>query len=301
MRTLKVETNIDKLKLCYVQPASFFESMLSSFNNTDNGILDFADFKLRLDVTERNQDNQIVKMIVSVQYDMDGNNNCLGEFEFSISGKYKGLCFFTFDNKALYTLFQFYEGNKYNVISFIEFVSAVLGLEFNNVTLAEICLDTNKNLIAAMRKYIKNYNEYEMFLNGNLVHDENRKIENYGEYYSRSRKKLSRQPTIYLPQKKQSGLALRIYNKSNELEGTQKEYIANWLGFGEQIIYRAEIIIRNTDLKQYCDSTNHDYNEMIQLLIDKEWRARVWADSVRRIIYFRSRNTGIEVELADML
>ena len=301
MRMLRAETNIDKLKLCYIQPASFFESLLSSFNNTDNGIIDYMEFRLHLDDTECNQDNQIVKMIVSVQYDMDGNNNCLGEFEFSLTGKYKGLCFFTFNNEALYTLFQHYEGIKYNVISFIEFVTAVLGLEFNNVTLAEICLDTNKNLIAALRKYIMDYKGYEMFLNGNLVHDEYRKLENYGEYFSRSRKKLSRQPTLYLHQKKQSGLALRVYNKSAELEGSQKDYITNWLGFGGQTIYRAEITIRNTEIRQYCDDTNHEYNEVIQLLIDKDWRDGVWADAVRRIIYFRSRTTGEEVELGDIL
>jgi len=124
-------------------------------------------------------------------------------------------------------------------------------------------MDTNKNLIATLRKYIKDYKGYEMFLNGNLVHDEYRKLENYGEFYSRSRKKLNRQPTLYLRQKKQSGLALRVYNKSAELEGSQKDYITNWLGFGGQTIYRAEITIRNTEIRQYCDDTNHEYNEVI--------------------------------------
>lgn len=303
MKPLRMETNIDKLKVCYIQPAPLFNSLRDAFTCSDNNILDYSEFQLQLDHTELNPDNQVIKMVVSVHYYMDGASHRLGEFEFSVSGKYKGLCFFTFENKALYTLFEYVEGSKYNVVGFIIYVADQLGLEFNNVTLAELCMDTNKNLITALRKYIKDYEGYDMFLNGNLVHDKDRKLENYGEYFSRSRHKISRQPTLYLHQKKQCGLGLKIYNKTNEIIETSssKDYIKDWLGYGNQTIYRAELTIRNTDFRDFCSLTGEENGSLLLLLTSPEWRNKLWAYSVNRIIYFRSKKDGKEVELADML
>ncbi len=303
MKPLRMETSIDKLKVCYIQPAPLFNSLSDAFASSDNNILDYLEFQLQLDHTELNPDNQVIKMVVSVHYYMDGASHRLGEFEFSASGKYKGLCFFTFDNKALYTLFECVEGSKYNVVGFIIYVADQLGLEFNNVTLTEICMDTNKNIIAALRKYIKDYEGYDMFLNGNLVHDKDRKLENYGEYYSRSRKKISRQPTLYLHQKKQYGLGLKIYNKTIEIKeaSCSKDYITDWLGYGKQTIYRAELTIRNTDLRDFCSLTGEDNGSLLLQLTSPEWRNKLWAYSVYRIIYFRSKKDGKVIELADML
>ena len=303
MKPLRMETNIDKLKVCYIQPAPLFNSLSDAFASSNNNILDYSEFQLQLDHTELNPDNQVIKMVASVHYYMDGSSHRLGEFEFSVSGKYKGLCFFTFDNKALYTLFEYNQGVKCNVIGFIFYVTEQLGLEFNNVTLAEICMDTNKNIITAIRKYIKDYEEYDMFLNGNLVHDKDRKLENYGEYYSRSRKKICRQPTLYLHQKKQYGLGLKIYNKTIEIKeaSCSKDYIKDWLGYGNQTIYRAELTIRNTDFRDFCSLTGEENGSLLLLLTSPEWRNKLWAYSVNRIIYFRSKKDGTDVELADML
>ena len=302
MRALKVQTNLDKLKLCYIQPQGLFENLRDGFLSSAN-FLEYDEFQMQLDRTILNTDQEIIGMEVSAHYELDGINHCLGLFEFSISGKYKNYCFFTFDNKSFYTLFQIFYGKKQNVVGFIEYIAERIGLRFNNVTTAEICLDTNSNLIASLRKYIKDFEGYEMFLNGNLVHDEDRKLDNYGEYYSRSRRKMNRQPTIYLSQKRRGGLSLRIYNKTSELKeaSPEKEYISSWLEFGNQTIYRAELTIHNTDLQAFCEMMRFDNDALIQLLISPEWRNKLWAYSVKRIIYFRSRLDGTEIELADML
>lgn len=301
MKSLKIETNIDKLKLCYIQPIGFFENLKESFLKTDKRILNYSNYHLFLEETENNAENEIVKMLVSVNYTMDDMSHRLGRFEFSITGKYTGFCFFTFENKTFYTLYEKIMDYKYNTMLFIETVTEDLGLKFNNVTLCEICLDTNKNLISALRRYIKNYDEYEMFLNGNLVREEDRTLDNYGEYFTRSRKKMNRQPTLYLHQKKQSGLALKVYNKSKELEESGKDYINKWLDFGNQTIFRAELTIRNTDLREYCNQTRDEQENLISLLSYNKWRNQLWAYSVRRLIYFRSRVTGDEIGLIDML
>ena len=302
MKALRVETNLDKLKICYTQPAGLFQNLRDTFLQSGD-TLAFVEYNLQLDHTVLNLDQEVIGMEVSVHYELDGINHRLGFYEFSISGKYRNFCFFTFDNSAFYTLYQIYYGEKQSVVGFIEYISEQIGLEFNNITLAEICLDTNRNLIASLRKYIKDYEGFEMFLNGNLVHDKDRKLDNYGEYYSRSRRKLNRQPTIYLGQKKRGGLSLRLYNKTSELKeaSPEKEYISTWLDFGKQTIFRAELTIHNTDLQDFCDMIGYDKYALIQLLITPEWRNKLWAYSVKRILYFRSRIDGTEIELADML
>ena len=211
MMAVRAQTNIDKLKVCYIQPVGLFDELLEAFRISGN-IMDCVEYQLHLDRTNMSADDEISEMEVSVLYEMDGKKHRLGEYEFSTTGKYKGYCFFTFDNKAFYTLFQVFYGEKQNVVGFIEYISDQLGLKFNNITMAEVCLDTNRNLIANLRKYIKDYEEYEMFLNGNIVRDQDRKLDNYGEFYSRSRRRICRHPTIYLSQKKRSGLGLRIYD-----------------------------------------------------------------------------------------
>ena len=118
-----------------------------------------------------------------------------------------------------------------------------LGLAFNNITEIEVALDTETNIIYRLRKLIKDVENYDMYLNGRKV-EEGTLLCNYGEYYERSREKLSRCPTLYFKQSKDTDMALKVYDKAKELEerspGKASRY-HNWIGWSDtNRIYRAE-------------------------------------------------------------
>ena len=180
------------------------------------------------------------------------------------------------------------------------YIADVLELDLNDFTELEIACDVNHNVVAKVRKLIKDYKNYDMFVNGNRITDENRIIENYGEYFSRSRKKLSKQPTLYFTKKKKGSPILRIYNKTREINevSKEKEYITQWDGFGNQDIYRIEINVRNEFYKDFADSirSDEDYshawgdiNTQDTLLGIEAFRSKIWQFFCDRGVYFRKK------------
>lgn len=307
MRAKLGKISIDRLKLCYRHNHELFDYLISEFNlngkSENERTIDFYDFLLVL-LDHEEEDDKTVKMIVAADFFMDGEMHRLGNFEFSVVGMYRQYCFFEFTNKSLYTPFSVMNGNKSNVMCFIDYIADTLHLEFNNVTLAELAFDSNVNIIARLRKTIKDIHGFDMFLNGSMVKDSKCRLNNYGEYYSRSRERITKQPTIYFKQAKDTGLSMRIYNKSRQMQESELaklNYIPDWLDFGEQQIYRAEITIRNTDIADFCTRTGHDKDGALYMLMSEDWRAQLWQDSTHRLMFFRDKHTGEDIELIDLL
>ena len=104
-------------------------------------------------------------------------------------------------------------------------------MELNNVTQIDLALDSNINFISKITHAIKNYEAYDMYLNGKKITDPNEKLPNYGVFHGASRKRLESLPTLYLSQvKKETGLSMRIYDKTKEL--------------AEQSLYKKELPIQ---------------------------------------------------------
>ena len=179
-----------------------------------------------------------------------------------------------------------------------------MGLTFNNISTLEIAKDSTRNYVAATQKYIRNYADYEMFENGHIVRDETATIPNYVKAYSSSRKKMSRQPTLYFRHKEQGGPQLKIYDKRKEMEDKERaklDYLPQWLEFGETApIYRAEITIRNRDIREYMARVGVVGEEAMSILSSTERLADMWRYETDRLLYFRDRATGEYIHLADL-
>ena len=304
----RLNFNVDKKRQCYNQPQGLFEQ-ISQFTN--DKYIDYGDFALHIidDGRGENSDKEPIKIKANV---ILADGTLLGDFVFHNSAQYDGRCFFSFANAALYEQTISMHGEKYNHQSDIEYIADVLGLELNNYTEIELACDVNFNVIAKVQKLVKNYEEYDMIVNGKRIADENRKIEGFGEYFGRSRVKRDKYPTLYFKQANSDGLELKIYDKSKEIkeENPQKEYIEVWNDFGSQKVFRLELTIRNEQYKKWLEYVRTgsagvmrewgDFEASEGLLMLGSYKCPLWQFGADRLVYWRHRGTNEVVSLLDV-
>lgn len=298
----KYDISIDRLKICYKTNPYLWDFLKNDSN------LHFPDFKLINQEEEDEKGRERKSRTFNV---VMNDGRLLGEFTINNSNLANGeYAWFEFANSALYSnesLNDLYP--RSNCLVYVTVVADSLHLKFNNVTSLEIAIDTNWNVINKVRKLIHNHNEYDMFTCGNIVKDPNRTIEDYMEIYSRSRNKLSKRPTLYFKQRQENSVALKIYDKSRELEekGNYKEYIRDWLNFESNDIFRLEIKLRKDDFKhfakqEWCDIRWNDLSEVLGALIhDNKYVSALWIFNARRLLYFRNKETKEYIYLEDLL
>lgn len=304
----RINFNVDKLKQCYKQPEGLFEELAKYPNNK---YLDYDGFKLHVVDNGRGENNDKPPIRIKTNVLLD-DGTLIGDFVFHASAQFDGKCFFTFANTALYEQTSLVEDTKYNHQSTIDYIATSIGLELNNFTEIEVAADVNFNVIAKVQKLVKDYENFDMIVNGKRVTDQNRKIEGYGEYFSRSRAKRDKYPTLYFSQAKNDGLELKIYDKSKEIieENPQKQYIIDWNDFGEQKIYRLELTIRNEQFKKWLDYVRTgdagvlrewgDFERSEGLLMLQAYKCPLWQFGADRLVYWRHRGTNEVVSLLDI-
>lgn len=306
----RINVNIDRLRLCYKQPQQLFTDITSVENGDE---IDCGDFRLRVLDNGRTADNELPPTNATVQIVFwDGSKDvAFGDLELNNSPKYQGKCFLSLNQPALYDCQgrDVCTGEKYNHLCYLPYITDTLGLQLNNITLLEIAADCNHNPVPAIRKYIRDYEHYDMIMNGKRVADERRKIDGYCEAYGSSRVRIDRYPTLYFAQSKADGLRMRVYNKSREIaEASGKKYEEAWNEYGDHAIYRVEVVIRNEDYRQWLSYIAPKVPEWgcleaaDALLMSEGYRTAIWLYATRRMLYFRPKGKRKEIiDLADII
>lgn len=304
----KWKINVDKLKICYLQPQHLWD-YLQNFKTNDFIYYDCFKMQIIDDGRGKNEDDNTNKPRTKIKCNVILDDNLLlGRFEFNNSAKYAGKCFFEFDNKALYTVANVYNGEKYNYITTIDYIEQQLHLEKNNITTVEIAMDCNFNVVNTIQKLIKDYENYTMYVNGSIINDESRKIENYGEYFQRSRKKRERYPTIYLNQAKENSPSIKMYNKQVEInEESGKEYIKEWNNM-HGTMYRVEITVKNEDFKKFLEVAGNEIDLWGEIdgtcvhLSTEQYKHLLFIYITERMVYFKRKSGNKEyITLNDII
>ena len=309
MKKFDCFVSIDKLRVCMNMPDGLYGYLKDHYTRhdrqTNNRILDEDDFTL----TFTEEEEQKMTATLDVR-DINGYYR-LGTFTFHDGAKYEGRAFFAFENSALYRIYmRQYNGEPINHICDFITVCEYYGLEFNNITELELAMDSNYNYIGKVRRMIKNVSRYDLYLNGRkVVNDET--LDGYGEYYSRSRTKLSKLPTLYFSQAKDTDMKMRIYDKATELTESsphKTEQLKEWLGWDDiSTLYRVEVVMHNTNVREFIgrygevlvgDSGEHC--NILNLLASEEFRLAMVLDSTNRMIYFRDKQTGNHISLVEV-
>ena len=295
MRT-KVSLNVDKLRLCFKQPDGLYDLLADcrtgDYLQRDSYVLHIVD-DLR---AETENDAQLQHITANVLLD---DNRLLGTFQFNYTMKYKGLCFFDFVNKALYDAESVSEKEKHNTLPYLDYVADDLGLTINSITKLEIAYDINNNVLARIRKMVRDYEHYDMFVNGKKIVDEKQRIEDYGEFFERSRLKLNKYPTLRVSQEKNQSPLLRIYNKSKEIESSGKNYVEEWNDFGKVPFYRIEISVNWQDYQKWISYAKEkgypeSWTELSltnTMLNSNEYKLSIWEFFANRLLYFRQKGS----------
>jgi hypothetical protein len=291
--------NVDKLKVCFNisnELYSYFsknQTRVDKINNTR--CLDEENFSLIF----FDEDETKMSAILNIK-DSDGYFK-LGTFIFNNGKKYKNLAFFSFENEALYSVYaKDTQGKSYNYISCLWYVIDYYEMTFNNVTTLELAFDSHFDFVTKIRKTIKNVDEYDLYLNGKKVND-NEILPGYGEYYSRNRLKLQL-PTLYFSQAKKSDMQMRVYNKTREIEEStpyKKEIYAQWLKWKTRdTIYRVEIVFHNTNIRDFFNRFSDklpkemiEHTNILNLLNLDDFRKLMFFDATDRIIYFKHKKS----------
>lgn len=296
----KSEFNIDYLKLCYRQPEGLFQEIASTEGNMV--------YRLNYDllIIERDELRILAKVLIPGM----GEPWALGTLTLNNGGAFGSRAFFEFQNRSLYEVLSWQPGQPpSNFIGLMEYVAEDLGLEFNNCTRIDIALDTTINVLARLRKRIRNAEELDMYLCRHKVTDPDAKLDGYGEFYASTRKHLLKRPEIIIGQAKEDGTRLKIYDKSRELQESRPDKTAryfDWLGEGwdqsKDHIFRVEVTIRNEDLKdmwpKFCKQLRAEELDMpfLTQVQSSKWLAWHFYEGLDSLIYFRDRETGQKVE-----
>jgi hypothetical protein len=309
IKNFKWAVNIDKLRVCLNMPENLYEYLHEHYSIYDelskSRILDEDDFNLVF----IDEDETAMTAVLNVK-DIDGYYR-LGTFTFSNSKKYKDKAFFSFENSALYRIYTRQPNSApQNHICDLLYVANFYGMTFNNVTELELAFDSTYNYIRTARNWIKDTENFDLYINGKKVKDAEL-LAGYGEYYARNRSKLSATPTLYFSQKKDTDMKMRVYDKSKELEenSPQKaEQVKEWFGWDDMSqLYRIEVVLHNTNVRDFFDRCREqlpdewtEYNNVLNLLCVPEFRLAMFLDSADRLIYFKHRRTRKKVSLVEV-
>lgn len=294
----KYKLNIDYLKLCYRQPDGIFDAIAGTLGDIFYG----DGYELR--ITER--DISILRAEVLIQH--DGELMSLGTLMLNNGSRFKGKAFFEYSNRAFYETSTMFP-DKANYIPYFDYIAGDLGLEYNNCTRVDIALDTNINVLARVKKNIRNHEGLDMYLCRHKVVDADEKLPGYGEYYASTRKRLIKRPEIIIEQAKDEGTRLKMYDKTRELvehRDDKADLYYSWLGEDwdreKDHICRVEVSIRNEDLKDIHDKCRGRFNPEMQDLpfwlqmTNEKWLAAYFYEGLSSLLYFRDRETGKKVE-----
>lgn len=292
---IKLNKNIDKLKLCYYQPNQLFERLLNRHSIDGEG---YSLFVLHDEREKKGKTPNHLCVNVHITT-TNGDLQNLGTFTFhNQQSDFEGYAFFDFQNKAFY---QHHKDGK-NLITLIKPIAQALGLTFSHITALDIALDCNINLISKVRNLIKTHTEkgLEMVYNNRKITDPTKELGGWKEIYSRTCKRLIKTPSIYLTQKN-DGPALCIYDKAREIasgEG-EKQYINEWNNIGKRC-YRAEIRLKRKEIRNYF--AQHDTAEFsLEKLQEQETLSDIWQYFSHRILHFTRPSNRTTIEIADLL
>jgi len=242
---IKLKLTVDAYTACYLAS----DEVVRFLNNITYDDNFYYEFKLhRIDNLSGIYDNLIH---VSVQNPNDYEYMHYGDLYYSEKRKDKEgnvYVWFKIENKALYTSYH----KNQNILWIMGLISDELGLVDNNITTLDIACDSNVNWSRRIKRAVFNKNLLPI-VNRKAYDDEREQIPGLRFSFGCNQLRLS-DLAMYLKQNiKDGGFEMKGYDKGNEIEASEKQYISEWLGMKKPM--RIELHLKNEQLTEFCSST----------------------------------------------
>ena len=304
---MKTIFNLDKVKICLLQPEGFYDNPYNAYHNSSKGQIHYDGFFLQFDNADQVNDKDITARLF-----VKDNPIELGTFKFNKSQKYGSKCFFSYATKSLYApsnyIFEKDGITKYNYFSYPFYAFDRLGLKFNNVSSIEIACDTEASVIRRIQYAVSKPELFDMILLWKKVKSPDEILNGYWEYYQRSRIRKAQRPTLYIHSMKYeagNNCSLKIYDKARELVQSRndKEVLTRaWDGMNGNI-QRLEIRVENKQFKRFFDLINKDYSNRWFIhtpsVTKREQKQEEYKEGLEHFFFDLGMDKGIRTKMFD--
>ena len=277
MKGIKYRLNIDKLTLCYVAQ----KEIVDDLENTKEWISD--GFRIdKIESIEKENETFLKVSILEPQKEDSYKEYAIIKIgnTFEKEDDTKRYVWIMIDNKV------FYGYKKYsNDLSYIYYIADSLKLEFNNITEIHIALNSNINWFNKVKKAIRNLLLTPIILNKKYPNE--KEIIDKILYLHTADRKRYRTDTMII-KNADKDMEIDLYDKSNEISDTNKEYIREDFGIKSNI-FRNEVRLKKTALKDYLDYRELKWEDFYMRLIDFDFLFDVYNFFQNKIIRFANR------------
>ena len=277
MKGIKHRLNIDKLTLCYIAP----KAVVNDLENTKEWVCD----GFRIDKVDNLESSNETFLKVSILVPNE-------ESEYKEYAIIKiGNTFEKDDDEIRYVWIMidnkvFYGYKKYaNNLSYIYYIADYLKLEFNNITEIHIALNSNVNWFSKVKRAIRNLSLIPIILN--KKYPKEKEIIDKILYLHTADRKRYRTDTMII-KNAEKDMEIDLYDKTNEIIESNKEYIKDDFG-GNTNIFRNEVRLKKTALKDYLDYKGINWEDFYMRLIDFDFLFDVYFYFQNKIIRFTNQ------------
>ncbi len=277
MKGIKHRLNIDKLTLCYIAP----KSVVDDLENTTEWVCD--GFRIdKIDNLESNNETFLKLSILAPDEEPEYKEYAVIKIgnKFEKDDDEKRYVWMMIDNKV------FYGYKKYsNNLSYIYYIADYLKLEFNNITEIHIALNSNINWFSKVKRAIRNLSLIPIILN--KKYPKEKEIIDKILYLHTADRKRYRTDTMII-KNAEKDMEIDLYDKTNEIIESNKEYIKDDFG-GNTNIFRNEVRLKKTALKDYLDYKGINWEDFYMRLIDFDFLFDVYFYFQNKIIRFTNQ------------
>ncbi|MBR4871726.1 MAG: hypothetical protein IKU96_06125 [Alistipes sp.] len=275
---------IDKLKICYtLTEQSILHDLM--VNPTDE--FEHPEWGFSLRRVEGKHFNHIYEIIYLDYTDnsmREFDHQCFGTLRWGLRSDKEGemdkFVWIAIDNR------QFYLNYDYNTKSrmvYLEYIEAMLGLCFHNLTQLDLAMDDGKNLSKRLIRAIRD-DSLVPIVNGKKVEKRDELLEDI-LYIGTGDCRRIREYSLLIKQKN-GDVRLMAYNKKREVENaSHKDYILDANG-NPNHLHRLEVRVSSDALREYIERERIIYDPM--MFTDEAWLWRTFLDFAGRVLRFQS-------------
>lgn len=191
------------------------------------------------------------------------------------------------DNRVLYTPLY----PDVSIGSFLYYIADDLSLSYNNITRLDICIDSSVNFPMRIKKAVRNLELTPVILR--KAYPEPKEIIDKLLYIHSGDRIRYRTSTITISSKDKN-IALCAYNKTEEIQDSGKDYIAEWNEI-KPTIYRVEVRTKRAALIDYLEKRSLSFEDLYLRLFDKELLFDVFQFFSDRLLHFQKGRSCLSV------
>lgn len=281
----RINLNLDKLEVCYTASPEVYEGLkdtkyqeLDGFRiystDTDNST---KESYLQIDIQEQEEDGVL-------EWQRFGSIKVGSTFTDEDTPLYVWI---RIDNRMLYT--PFYPDTP--AATHLYYIAEALSLNFNNVTKIDIATDSNTNYFYRIKRAVRNMELVPIVLG--TAYPERKTIISKLLYIHTADRERYRTNTISVSSSEKD-FSLSVYNKSEEIGESHKDYIKDWTSLNDTI-HRVEVRLKRSAIRDYLTAYSITFEDLYYRLFDKELLFSIFCYYSDKLLRFRSGRETISI------